>query len=358
MSTLDVLPRPLPLITHDLPGTGGGTKVVPEDFEVEEVPAYLPAGDGEHLYLWVEKRGLNTAEVARLIAKATNTKERDIGYAGQKDRHAVTRQWMSVNSKLDTVTLEDDRVRVLEAKRHRNRLKVGHLRGNRFKVVLRGVGENAEANARAVLARLEAEGLPNFYGLQRFGRGGDNAQLGAAILGLGDHPQAGRARADRHLRRLALSALQSELFNRCLTARLEDGLFATPILGDVLRKRASGGHFTCEDPAVDAPRVASGELDITGPMPGPKERPAALQEALAREEAVLAQAGLSRADFAKAGAEAEGTRRPYRVPVTGVEVTSLGPDALSLSFELPSGSYATRVLAEVTKGSVTLPSEG
>lgn len=356
--SLDLLPRPLPLITQDLPGTGGGTKVVPEDFEVEELPAYLPAGDGEHLYLWVEKRGLNTAEVARLIARATNTRERDVGYAGQKDRHAVTRQWMSVNTKLDSVALDDDRVRVLETRRHRNRLKVGHLRGNRFRVVLRGVGANAEANARAVLARLEAEGLPNFYGLQRFGRAGDNAVLGAAILGLTDHPQAGRARADRHLRRLALSALQSELFNRCLTARLEESLFDTPILGDVLRKRASGGHFNCEEPDVDAPRVASGELDITGPMPGPRERPAAQHEALERENAVLTQAGVSRADFAKAGAEAEGARRPYRVPVTGVEVSALASDALSLSFELPSGAYATRLLAEVTRGSVTLPSDG
>lgn len=356
--SLDVLPRPLPLLSHALPGTGGASKVAPEDFEVEEVPAYLPSGEGEHLYLWVEKRGLTTSDAARLIAKATGTRERDIGYAGQKDRFAITRQWMSVHTKADTVELEDDRAVVLSAVRHRNRLKVGHLKGNRFRVVLRGVGPDAEARAQATLALLDKEGLPNFYGQQRFGRGGDNAVVGAALLGIGDHPYAARAKKERHMRRLSLSALQSELFNRCLTARLQDGLFAEPILGDVLRKRTSSGLFTCDDPAIDAPRVASGELDVTGPMPGPKERPAALADALERENRVLAEAGITREDFAKGGAEAEGTRRAYRVPVTGIELEVLAPDAIAISFELPSGSYATRVLEEVAKTSIALPSEG
>lgn len=356
--SLDVLPRPLPLLSHALPGTGGASKVAPEDFEVEEIPAYLPTGEGEHLYLWVEKRGLTTSEAARLIAKATNTKERDIGYAGQKDRFAITRQWMSVHTKADTVTLEDDRAVVLSAIRHRNRLKVGHLKGNRFRVVLRGVGADAANKAQATLDLLEQEGLPNFYGQQRFGRAGDNALVGAALLGLAEHPYAQRAGKDRHLRRLSLSALQSELFNRCLTARLADGLFAVPILGDVLRKRTSGGVFTCDDPSLDAPRVTAGELDVTGPMPGPKERPAALADALERENRVLAEAGVRREDFAKGGAEAEGTRRPYRVPVSGIGLDVVAPDALAIRFELPSGSYATRILEEVAKTVITLPSEG
>lgn len=356
--SLDVLPRPLPLLSHDLPGTGGASKVAPEDFVVEELPAYLPTGEGEHLYLWVEKRGLTTAEIARIVARATNTRERDIGYAGQKDRFAVTRQWISVRTKADTVELDDERVVVLSAARHRNRLKVGHLKGNRFRVVLRGVVADAEARARTTLELLATQGLPNFYGLQRFGRSGDNALVGAALLGLCDHPLAARASKQRHLRRLSLSALQSELFNRCLTARLEEGLFARPVLGDVLRKRSSSGLFTCDDPATDAPRVASGELDITGPMPGPKERPAALADALERENRVLAEAGLTRDDFARGGTEAEGARRPYRVPVAGIELEAVAPDALAISFELPAGAYATRVLEEVAKTSIALPSEG
>lgn len=356
--TASLLPRPLPFVTASLPGTGGTLKVAPEDFEVEEIPAYLPQGSGEHLYLWVEKRGLSTMEAAKLIAQASGTRERDVGIAGQKDRFAVTRQWMSIQTKEASVALDDERVRILQATRHRNRLKTGHLKGNRFRVVLRGVGAAAVSRARAVLDVLDRDGLPNFYGTQRFGRHGDNAVLGAALLGVGSHPQLERAAKDRHLRRLALSALQSELFNRTLTARLGDGLFAIPLAGDVLRKRSNGGPFVCEDPGVDLLRVQSGELDITGPMPGPKEHPTTSGEARRREDAVLTEAGLTREAFALGGGETEGARRPYRVPVTGIALESVGEDALCVSFELPAGSYATRVIAEIAKTGVALPTDG
>jgi len=354
----DLSPRPLPLLTHDLPGTGGLAKVAPEDFLVDELPAYLPGGTGDHLYLRIEKRGLSTADAVRSVARAFGVSEREVGCAGQKDRQALTVQWFSVLTKQDGADLADERLRVLETGRHGNKLRLGHLRGNRFTVVLRGVGPEAAARAEAILERLSREGLPNFYGTQRFGRHGDNAALGAALLGLGDHRELGRARRERFLRKLALSALQSELFNRCLAARMADGLLDTALPGDVLRKRASGGHFTCESPETDTPRVRSGELDVTGPMPGPKERPAAKDEALAREERVLAEAGLTREAFAKGGADAEGARRPYRVVVESPSVRALPDDALELSFALPSGSYATRVLAEVARGELSLPGEG
>ncbi|MFM2152431.1 MAG: tRNA pseudouridine synthase [Pseudomonadota bacterium] len=354
----DLAPRPLPLITRDLPGTGGLTKISPEDFVVEELPAYEPCGVGDHLYLWVEKRGLSTAEALRQIAQAFGVSEREMGCAGQKDRQALTRQWMSVLTKRDEAVVDDDRIRVLDRRRHGNKLRLGHLRGNRFTVTLRGVREEATERAQAVLDRLRVTGLPNFYGTQRFGRFGDNAALGAALLGLGDHRELGRAKRERFMRKMALSALQSELFNRCLAERMQDGLLDIALDGDVLRKRETGGHFTCEAPEVDAARVRSGELDVTGPMPGPKERPAARGEALVREERVLAEAGLSRELFAKGGADAEGARRPYRVVVESPSVRRIGDDAIELSFALPSGSYATRLLAEVTKADVALPGEG
>ena len=356
--TAQLTPRPLPLVTRDLPGTGGLTKISPEDFVVEELPAYEPCGVGDHLFLWIEKRCLSTSDAIRLIAQAFGVTDRDIGCAGQKDRQALARQWVSVLTKRDDVIISDDRLRIVERRRHGNKLRLGHLRGNRFTVVLRGVREDALARAEAILARLTETGLPNFYGAQRFGRFGDNAALGAALLGVGDHRELGRAKRERFVRKMALSGLQSELFNRCLTERMADGLLDTALEGDVLRKRESGGHFTCESPEVDTPRVRSGELDVTGPMPGPKERPAAKAGALAREERVLTEAGLTRELFAKGGADCEGARRAYRVVVESPSVRALAPDALELSFALTSGSYATRVLAEVTKGDVALPGEG
>lgn len=354
--SLDLAPRPLPLLTSDLPGTSGAARVSPEDFLVEEVPAYLPSGSGEHLYVWVEKRGLSTSEAARLLATAAGATERDIGYAGQKDRFALTRQWMSVHTKAESLTSNDERLRILDVSRHGNKLRLGHLVGNRFTLTVRETAPEAETRARAVLERLASDGLPNFYGPQRFGRRGDNAALGAALLGLGSHPEAGRARKDRFLRRLALSALQSELFNRCLAARMNDGLWHEVLNGDVLRRRESGGPFVSREPDVDRPRLLAGEVDVTGPMPGWKERPQAEDEARAREDRQLEESGISREALARAGGEAEGARRPYRVPVRDGNVRS-ADGALILSFELPSGAYATRVLAEILKTDLALPGE-
>jgi len=362
--TLDLAPRDPPLLTADLPGTGGASKLVPEDFVVEELPAYLPSGVGEHLYLWVEKRGLSTRDALERLAGALGTNPRDAGAAGQKDRHALTRQWMSFLVK-DTPAADaidaGPGVRVLTATRHANRLRTGHLRGNRFRLLLRDVDTDALPRAHAIADRLTAQGIANFYGRQRFGRNLDNALLGAALLGLADHPELARAKRESFLKRLALSALQSELFNRCLAERLAAGTYDTALDGDVLRKRDSGGHFNTTDPATDTPRVRSQELDVTGPMPGPKERPSAKGAALEQENRILAAAGVPRESFAKAGSDAEGARRPYRVPVEELVVSSEqhdGAPALRLVFALPSGSYATRVLAEFTRHDVPLPGEG
>lgn len=359
----DLRPRVLPLLCADLPGTGGLIREEPEDFVVEEIPAYLPSGQGDHLYLQVEKRNASTQEAAAALAWHFAVAAREVGYAGQKDRRAVTRQQMSVHlpggakrhpellTKLPE--LADERVKVLEAGWHGNKLRLGHLRQNRFILTLRELSvepELALSRAEAILERLSAEGLPNFYGEQRFGRDQDNAQLGAALLGVGEHPQKSRALRDRHLKRLALSALQSEIFNRCLSFRLTQNSWCRASVGDVLRRRDSGGLFTCEDSAQEQTRIDAGELDITGPMPGPKERPQAQGQAREWEDAVLAELGLSREIFAKAGSLAEGARRPYRVWLEETGAQLLEDGALQVRFTLPPGSYATQVLAEVMKG--------
>jgi len=340
---LSLAPRPVPVLTPELPGTGGLTRVSEEDFRVEELPLYEPQGTGEHLYVTVEKRGRTTPEVAREVAQALGAKERDVGTAGLKDKRAVTVQRMSVLTRAaagDALKLEGRGWRVLAAARHNNKLRPGHLRGNRFRVVVRGVSADAFGRAERVLSRLRQLGAANIFGPQRFGKREDNAALGRAIL-----LRETQVR-DRFLRRMALSALQSELFNRCLAARIQDALFATAIDGDVLRKRDSGGLFV--GGVVDAPRVAAQEVDPAGPLPGHSIY-TAKGEALAREEAVLRESEIEERWFAAGGDEMQGARRPYRIPLEDALVEPLPESALALTFALPKGSYALAVLREVMK---------
>jgi tRNA pseudouridine13 synthase len=338
----------LPYATAELPGVGGVAKVVPEDFEVEELPAYLPSGAGEHLYLWVEKRGRNTPEVARSVAAALGVAERQVGYAGLKDRQAVTRQWLSVLTPQTPTELAGDGFRVLQIARHGNKLRVGHSKGNRFTVLLRGA--TGLEKAQAVLQELARRGSPNWFGAQRFGRDGDNAQLGLALLGKGDHPSLPKAQRDRFLRRLALSALQSELFNRVLALRMREAALDRAEAGDQLQlgEDGSGPVFLCEDAAVDGPRVAAFEVSPTGPMFGPRMKlPGGLQAE--REARVLSAAELAPTAFVAGGDETAGTRRPLRVRPWEPKVEEI-PEGLRLSFGLPRGAYATALLREVTKG--------
>ncbi len=324
-----------------LPGCGGLLKAAPEDFEVEELPAYLPSGEGEHLFLWIEKRGRTTPEVIDSLAQALGVPSAAIGHAGMKDRQAVTRQWISVPAKAEPrlSSWSDDAAKVLEAKRHQNKLKPGHLKGNRFRIRLREASH--PENAAPIVRRLEERGVPNFFGEQRFGRRGDNWALGKRLL-LGE-----RMRVSRFQRKLYLSALQSELFNRGLSARLEEGTFDRALEGDVLKKTDSGGEFVCESPEVEQPRLDRFELSVAGPLFGPRMTPSrgAVAE---RERALLESVGLTPEAFERSD-ETQGARRPYRVRLEGAQVATEGSDVV-LSFALPAGSYATVVLAQVMKG--------
>ncbi|RKH10795.1 tRNA pseudouridine(13) synthase TruD [Corallococcus sp. CA047B] len=332
-----------PRLTADVPGCGGAFKLTPDDFEVEELPAYLPSGEGTHLYLWVEKRGRDTREVVRALAAAMGVREDDIGVAGMKDRQAVTRQWLSVPASAEARLPEFslDGVSVLESKRHGNKLRTGHLKGNRFRLRLRGIRDVGAA--RETFSRLSAQGVPNYFGEQRFGRAGDNADLGRMLL-LG---QRLPKRPDRFQRKLYLSAFQSRLFNQALVQRLEAGTLATALLGDVLRKEETGGLFVCEAPEVDTPRVAAFEVSPAGPMFGPKMT-ASKGEVAEVEAKLLVDAGVTPSDFVRGGDETEGTRRPYRVRLGAPDLTVDGEDAV-LTFELPRGAYATEVLHELLK---------
>jgi len=393
----------LPYLTQAYPGTGGRIKVQPEDFIVEELPLYEPVGAGQHVYALLEKRGLSTYQAIGAIARRLGVTSGEIGYAGLKDARAVTRQMISIDG-VDPArveALELPGIKILWVRRHRNKLKMGHLAGNRFTIRVRDVSLETQSIAQEVLAELGRRGVPNYFGEQRFGMRGNTHLLGWALLRgdteafaheyLGqpraeDPPEAQAARAafeagdyvtalagwpsalreerraleaivrhggdlghavrlqDKKLRRLYLSAYQSFLFNRLLAARIGglDRLEA----GDVAYIHASGAAFIVQDPGIEQPRADRLEISPSGPLYGPKLLLAEGQPGQ-RERDLLAESGLSLDKFCLPGISLKGARRAYRIPLTEVQVG--WQDGLILSFRLPPGSYATEVLREVMK---------
>lgn len=321
----------------------GRLKASPEDFEVEEIPAYLPSGAGDHLYVHFEKRGLDTQQAVKRIASALGVSPREAGVAGMKDRHAITRQWASFlfGDESRLATLEDPAIRVLEVRRHGNKLKTGHLRGNRFVLRMRDAeGTTVEELARRLDA-LAVSGVPNYFGAQRFGQRGDNAERARAWLTSGD-----RGPREPFQRKLLVSALQSELFNELAAERVTRGELGTVIDGDLARKEDSGGLFLVDDLATDRERAARFEISATGPMFGVSMRTPE-REAAAREARVLDGSGLTLASFESVRRVAEGTRRPYRIAVGAPTVEREADGALRIAFTLPKGAYATIVVREL-----------
>jgi tRNA pseudouridine13 synthase len=350
----------LPYLTSELPGIGGVLRSTDEDFVVDEEPAYAPSGAGDHVFVRIEKRGLTTPHAVRAIADALGVRDRDIGVAGMKDRHAVTTQWLSLPPPVTPEAaraLELAGVRVLEAARHPHKLRTGHVRANRFRLRVRGLpaglAPELALRARAILDRLaEPPGAPNWYGEQRFGRDGDNAARGRELVSGARRP--GR---DRRMDRLMISALQSELFNAWLAARVADGLYRRVLAGDVLHKRG-GGLFDCADPATDEPRLLAGEVVATGPMFGDRmRRPGDGTPAAEREAAILDSAGLAPDAFAAVRALAEGTRRDAAVPLADAAAAAADDGTIEVAFTLPGGAYATTIMREVMKAEPSLAAE-
>jgi tRNA pseudouridine13 synthase len=345
--TFDPLSPP-PMITSDLPGTGGRIKVLPEDFEVEEIPAYQPCGQGDHLYLWLEKRGMGAEYFVRQIARRLEISPGDVGVAGLKDRHAVTRQMVSVPVAAEPLLnrLEGDGIRVLSVSRHGNKLKSGHLHGNRFRVVVRDIVPEASDRLQALLERLGQQGWPNYYGPQRFGRGGETVRLGLSMLQGNAGGEPIRIRSG-FLRKFALSAAQSAVFNHYLSLRLRDGLLRRVLPGDVMAKWPFGGLFVVEDVAAEQSRFDARETVPAGPIIGRKTFPAAGEAAL-RETAAIADSGIPVAALSHFGKLLPGTRRHNLVYADDLAGTVEG-DRLQLTFTLSAGSYATVLIREITK---------
>ena len=399
----------LPYLTRDFPGIGGIIKQRPEDFFVQEVPAYEPVGEGEHVYAEIQKVNLTTLDTINQIARALKVSSRDIGYAGLKDARAVTRQVVSIPGTTPEAVmglgLPD--IQVLWAARHVNKLRLGHLKGNRFAIKIREVTSTDVVKLRPMIEVIERRGMPNYFGEQRFGRRGDNALLGAALVRndnvavlrylLGapdaevDDPDSRRARTafdqrdnelamklfprhcgmerrvlarlmktgkpnaavravDERLRRLWVSALQSQVFNDVLARRIDS--IDKMNDGDIAAKEENGACFAVESAQVEQPRADAWEISPTGPLVGYRVNLAQGEPGRIETEALTALE-LRQEDFREAGRlKVKGARRPLRVRPTDIQLEG-GVDAhgsyITVAFTLPAGSYATMFLRELMK---------
>ncbi len=404
-------------LTADLPGVGGRIRERCEDFLVDEQPLYQPAGTGEHIYMLLEKRNLATFDLLDIVKRHFGVDRRAVGYAGLKDRVAITRQVVSVHvpgKKIeDFPTFAHERVNVLWADYHTNKLRQGHLLGNRFSIRIRGVNATDARVAHRVIERLAKFGVPNRFGEQRFGAAWNNHLVGRAMVAMDfegatrallgpspggtmnvaarEHFAAGRfaealdeyppackaerrvlmalyrgATAEKALRqidepsaRYMLSAFQSAVFNRVLDHRVQVGALGSLAVGDLAMKHENRAVFAVDEAVVNDPttseRLSRLEISPSGPMWG-ESMMRASGETDAVELAALAEMGLTPEQLVAFGAKfpgmIEGARRPLRVPIIDPDVEG-GVDEhgsfIRVAFELPRGAFATVVMREIMK---------
>ena len=388
----------------NLPGTGGSYKLCPEDFFVEELPLYPCSGQGEHLFLQIEKRGLSTPEMLRQISACLKIAPRDIGYAGLKDAQAITRQTISLPARCEKqlARLEQLQLRILSSNRHDNKLRLGHLAGNRFRLRIRKPDPQARQRADRILQHLEKQGVPNRFGEQRYGLLGNSHRLGQLLLSAdysgfchefigdpqrienskwrraaqlfhdgnpaaaagqlpprmsdekrllemiarGQAPKAAVLALPKIMLRLYISALQSWLFDQLLKQRMPDlGILQA---GDLALKHVNGACFLIADPKSEQSRADQFEISPTAPLFGSKIK-LAEQVPGDHEHRLLKQFGLRQENWKLGdGLTMTGERRALRVPLSASATTQIEGD-LQLDFCLPRGSYATSVLNEVIK---------
>ena len=326
-----------------------------DDFVVHEIARFDPSGDGDHELLYLEKRDRDTAAVASELASLAQCSTGAVGFAGRKDRVAVTRQWFSVPWGALPKTVDLDGVRVLERARHDRRLRVGDLRGNRFVLRVREVPQSDVPRIRERFGELCRVGFDNFFGAQRFGRSGDNAERGRRLL-------MGEDRiADRRLARLLVSALQSDLFNQVLRLRREEQNGIELVSGDLVRHPGGGALRWIGEPTDDDQgRFQGGITSPTGPLFGAKMRwPRSPADRWERD--VLERAGIAESRFAgRKGLKIWGDRRPLRAPLADADLTveendtgstEAGPSedrrTMVAGFTLLPGCYASVCLEQI-----------
>lgn len=325
------------------PQASAQLKSNPADFVVEEQLAYSLSGEGEHLWLWVEKTGQNTDWVAKQLAKWAGIAPKNVGVAGKKDRQAVTYQWMSLHlpgqadPALETLAIAG--VRILKWQRHHRKLQTGGLSGNRFTLTLRNVtGDSAELEAR--LQRVREQGVPNYFGEQRFGNGFQNLPKATQLF-------QGQLKAPkRHQKSLYISAARSWIFNEMLSQRIEQGVWNHAMPGDVFQLQGSQKWFVDDgDPGL-AKRVDCLDVHPTGALTGRGDLPTQ-DEAFQLEQKVISQHPIWQAGLEKLGLKQE--RRALRVWPQALTWQWSDTETLVVAFDLPAGSYATMVVRELVQ---------
>lgn len=379
-----------PLLTRDLPGVGGVMRARDEDFFVQEIALYDPSDEGEHIMCEIQKVGLTTHEAISRMARQLKVRTSAIGYAGLKDKRGVTRQHLTILGVAPEAVsrIQDERLSVLWVARHRNKLRPGHLKANRFAIRLREVDPMHVVRVRPIVDCLIRSGLPNYFGSQRYGRRGDNDRLGFALLNsdydealkLLTHgesnldAQSSRAlrmfresnsseraifSVDRKIRELWMSAAQSRVFDAVVAARIDS--LGTLVKGDLAFLHDRGACFVVDDPRVEQPRADRFEISPSGPifgsrMTNPKD------DALQFEQSIFNQFNLP--SFGGTGdspvmSAPTGERRPLRVKpedcVLSSGVDETGP-YIAIAFTLPPGSFATTFMREVMKTDLAVPS--
>lgn len=320
------------------PQVTGKLRTVADDFIVDEELSFTPTGQGEHLLLLVEKIGQNTQYVAKQIAAAAGLKARLVSYAGLKDRHAVTRQWfclpVPIKQELDFQHWNIEGVRILQTVRHQRRLKLGSIKQNHFRLRLRQISDITEVEARLQLIK---QGVPNYYGEQRFGHGGGNLLLAARLF-------AGESIPDRQLRGLALSASRSMLFNQQVSARVQQGLFLTLLPGAVVQLDGTGSVFTVPELTGEInQRLALADLHPTAVLPGVGK---VLESGIALDWQLQQLAPYQHWVQALCDLNVNTERRATRLQPKALSYMWQG-DTLELHFALPTGCFATSVLREL-----------
>ena len=327
---------------HGKPQGQGILKANPEDFVVVEDLGFAPDGEGEHLLVRILKTDCNTRFVADALAKSLKIHAREVSFAGQKDKHAVTEQWLCARlpgkEMPDLSKFQLEGCQVLEYARHKRKLRLGALKGNQFTLILREISDRDDVERR--LQAVAAQGVPNYFGAQRFGIGGSN------LLGALRWAESGAPLRDRNKRSFWLSAARSGLFNQQVSIRLKKPEFNQVVDGDALQLAGRGSWFvaTPEERAQLQERVDNRELMITAALPGSGEW-GSQREALAAEQAAVAEETQLQALLVREKVEA--ARRAMLLYPQQMSWNWWNDVTVELRFWLPAGSFATSVVREL-----------
>lgn len=327
---------------HGKPLSQGLLKASPEDFLVVEDLGFAPDGEGEHVLVRILKNGCNTRFVADALAKFLKIHAREVSFAGQKDKHAVTEQWLCARvpgkEMPDLSKFQLEGCQVLEYARHKRKLRLGALKGNQFTLVLREISDRDDVETR--LQAIAEHGVPNYFGAQRFGIGGSN------LLGALRWAESGAPVRDRNKRSFWLSAARSALFNQIVSERLKKPDFNQVVDGDALQLSGRGSWFVAsvEEQATLQARVDARELMITAALPGSGDW-GTQRDALEFEKAVLAEEIALQSLLEREKVEA--ARRAMLLYPQQMSWNWWDDVTVELCFWLPAGSFATSVVREL-----------